>query len=179
MKPCPAFRPVHGRDGRCRSFQALQHNYGHDAGDHVLRLVARACQARVGGTAYRYGQEFALVFPGKARMSASRSEECANRRNQRFTMRRRPSAGQPKNDKERRASGNHDKVSSVWRNGTTDTVARSGLQAATRLLRAKEQDETGSLPDPSFLPMCPAALRGRKALRRSHCSSTELRSRCD
>jgi len=48
-------------------FKRFNDTYGHDAGDHVLRLVAaRLAQAPGGGTAYRYGgEEFALVFPGK------------------------------------------------------------------------------------------------------------------
>jgi diguanylate cyclase (GGDEF)-like protein len=48
-------------------FKRFNDTYGHDAGDHVLRLVAaRLAQATGGGTAYRYGgEEFALVFPGK------------------------------------------------------------------------------------------------------------------
>lgn len=48
-------------------FKRFNDTYGHDAGDHVLRLVAaRLAQATGGGTAYRYGgEEFALVFPGR------------------------------------------------------------------------------------------------------------------
>ncbi len=74
-------------------FKRFNDTYGHDAGDHVLRLVAaRLAQAVGGGTAYRYGgEEFALVFPGKG------TEEClplleelrANVETSRFTMRRR------------------------------------------------------------------------------------------
>jgi diguanylate cyclase (GGDEF)-like protein len=53
-------------------FKRFNDTYGHDAGDHVLRLVAaRLAHAAGGGTAYRYGgEEFALVFPGKG------AEEC-------------------------------------------------------------------------------------------------------
>jgi diguanylate cyclase (GGDEF)-like protein len=74
-------------------FKRFNDTYGHDAGDHVLRLVAaRLAQASGGGTAYRYGgEEFALVFPGKG------TEECLpyleelreTVETSRFTMRRR------------------------------------------------------------------------------------------
>ncbi|HEV2671006.1 MAG TPA: diguanylate cyclase [Gemmatimonadales bacterium] len=74
-------------------FKRFNDTYGHDAGDHVLRLVAaRLAHAPGGGTAYRYGgEEFALVFPGKG------AEECLPHLEElrgivetsRFTMRRR------------------------------------------------------------------------------------------
>jgi len=85
-------------------FKRFNDTYGHDAGDHVLRLVAaRLAQAPGGGTAYRYGgEEFALVFPGKGQ------DECLPHLEElreivetsRFTMRRRfrPRV-KPKNDK--------------------------------------------------------------------------------
>jgi len=85
-------------------FKRFNDTYGHDAGDHVLRLVAaRLAQAPGGGTAYRYGgEEFALVFPGKGQ------DECVPHLEElreivetsRFTMRRRfrPRV-KPKNDK--------------------------------------------------------------------------------
>jgi diguanylate cyclase (GGDEF)-like protein len=74
-------------------FKRFNDTYGHDAGDHVLRLVAaRLAHASGGGTAYRYGgEEFALVFPGKGQ------DECLPHLEElretvetsRFTMRRR------------------------------------------------------------------------------------------
>jgi diguanylate cyclase (GGDEF)-like protein len=88
-------------------FKRFNDTYGHDAGDHVLRLVAaRLAQAPGGGTAYRYGgEEFALVFPGKG------VDECVPHLEElretvetsRFTMRRRfrPRV-KPKMDKGRR-----------------------------------------------------------------------------
>lgn len=49
-------------------FKRFNDQFGHDVGDQVLRMVA-AKLARVegGGRAYRYGgEEFAILFPGKA-----------------------------------------------------------------------------------------------------------------
>ncbi len=48
-------------------FKQFNDTYGHDVGDHVLRMVAAELgQVRRGGRAFRYGgEEFALVFPGK------------------------------------------------------------------------------------------------------------------
>jgi len=89
-------------------FKRFNDTYGHDAGDHVLRLVAaRLAQASGGGTAYRYGgEEFALVFPGKGQ------EECLPHLEElretvetsRFTMRRRfRPRTPPKGDKGRKS----------------------------------------------------------------------------
>src|SRR5256712_868396 len=90
-------------------FKRFNDTYGHDAGDHVLRLVAaRLAQAPGGGTAYRYGgEEFALVFPGKGQ------EECLPHleelsemvETQKFTMRRRirTRVPKPKADKRRKS----------------------------------------------------------------------------
>jgi diguanylate cyclase (GGDEF)-like protein len=127
-------------------FKRFNDTYGHDAGDHVLRLVAaRLAQAPGGGTAYRYGgEEFALVFPGKGQ------EECLPHLEElretvetsRFTMRRRfrPRV-KPKNDKSRKtrqaimitvsigvAERNH-------RNTSPDQVVQAADKA---LYRAKE-----------------------------------------
>lgn len=127
-------------------FKRFNDTYGHDAGDHVLRLVAaRLAQAPGGGTAYRYGgEEFALVFPGKGQ------DECLPHLEElretvetsRFTMRRRfrPRI-KPKNDKGRKsrqaiiitvsigvAERNH-------RHSTPDQVVQAADKA---LYRAKE-----------------------------------------
>ena len=127
-------------------FKRFNDTYGHDAGDHVLRLVAaRLAQAPGGATAYRYGgEEFALVYPGKGQ------DECLPHLEElretietsRFTMRRRfrPRI-KPKADKSRKtrqaititvsigvAERNH-------RNASPDQV----IQAADKALyRAKE-----------------------------------------
>jgi len=88
-------------------FKRFNDTYGHDAGDHVLRLVAaRLAQAPGGGTAYRYGgEEFALVFPGKGQDDCLPHLEELREivETSRFTMRRRfrPRV-KPKNDKGRK-----------------------------------------------------------------------------
>ena len=89
-------------------FKRFNDTYGHDAGDHVLRLVAaRLAQAPGGGTAYRYGgEEFALVFPGKGQDDCVPFLEELREtvETSRFTMRRRfrPRL-KPKNDKSRKS----------------------------------------------------------------------------
>ena len=127
-------------------FKRFNDTYGHDAGDHVLRLVAaRLAQAPGGGTAYRYGgEEFALVFPGKGQ------DECVPHLEElretvetsHFTMRRRfRPRNKPKNDKSRKsrqaititvsigvAERNH-------RNASPDQVVQAADKA---LYRAKE-----------------------------------------
>lgn len=128
-------------------FKRFNDTYGHDAGDHVLRLVAaRLAQATGGGTAYRYGgEEFALVFPGKGQ------DECLPHLEElretvetsRFTMRRRfrPRVAKPRADKGKKsrqaivitvsigvAERNH-------RHATPDQVVQAADKA---LYRAKE-----------------------------------------
>jgi diguanylate cyclase (GGDEF)-like protein len=89
-------------------FKRFNDTYGHDAGDHVLRLVAaRLAQAPGGSTAYRYGgEEFALVFPGKGQDDCLPFLEELREtvETSRFTMRRRfrPRV-KPKNDKGRKS----------------------------------------------------------------------------
>lgn len=48
-------------------FKQFNDSYGHDTGDHVLKMVAgKLSQIRSGGRAFRYGgEEFALVFPNR------------------------------------------------------------------------------------------------------------------
>ena len=127
-------------------FKRFNDTYGHDAGDHVLRLVAaRLAHAPGGATAYRYGgEEFALIFPGKG------AEECVPHLEElretvetsRFTMRRRfrprskPKALKGKKTREAIvitvsigvAEKNH-------RNSTPDQVVQAADKA---LYRAKE-----------------------------------------
>jgi diguanylate cyclase (GGDEF)-like protein len=49
-------------------FKQFNDTHGHDVGDDVLKLVAsRIARGMRGGSAYRYGgEEFCMVFPGKA-----------------------------------------------------------------------------------------------------------------
>jgi len=127
-------------------FKRFNDTYGHDAGDHVLRLVAaRLAQSPGGGTAYRYGgEEFALVFPGKGQ------DECLPHLEElreivetsRFTMRRRfrPRV-KPKNDKGRKTRPGITITVSIGvaernhRNASPDQVVQAADKA---LYRAKE-----------------------------------------
>lgn len=127
-------------------FKRFNDTYGHDAGDHVLRLVAaRLAHAPGGATAYRYGgEEFALIFPGKG------AEECTPHLEElretietsRFTMRRRfrprnkPSA--PKGRKTREAiviTVSIGVAEKSQRHSTPDQVVQAADKA---LYRAKE-----------------------------------------
>ena len=127
-------------------FKRFNDRYGHDAGDHVLRLVAaRLAQAPGGGTAYRYGgEEFALLFPGKG------ADECLPYLEElreavetsRFTMRRRfrprakPSA--PKSRKTREAITITVSIGVAERNHRHATPDQVVLAADKALYRAKE-----------------------------------------
>ena len=127
-------------------FKRFNDRYGHDAGDHVLRLVAaRLAQAPGGGTAYRYGgEEFALLFPGKG------AEECLPHLEElretvetsRFTMRRRfrprskPSA--PKGRKTREAITITVSIGVAERNHRHSNPDQVVQAADKALYRAKE-----------------------------------------
>jgi diguanylate cyclase (GGDEF)-like protein len=127
-------------------FKRFNDTYGHDAGDHVLRLVAaRLARAPGGATAYRYGgEEFALIFPGKgAEESMPYLEELRETiETSRFTMRRRfrprnkPSA--PKGRKTREAiviTVSIGVAEKSQRHSTPDQVVQAADKA---LYRAKE-----------------------------------------
>lgn len=52
-------------------FKAFNDRYGHEVGDQVLKLVASMLRRHFGGRAYRYGgEEFTVLFPGRARRRA-------------------------------------------------------------------------------------------------------------
>ncbi|HLY98322.1 MAG TPA: GGDEF domain-containing protein [Candidatus Angelobacter sp.] len=62
-------------------FKKFNDTYGHESGDHVLRLVAsRLAKVEGGGKAYRYGgEEFAVLFPRKSVDDASVSMDLLRR----------------------------------------------------------------------------------------------------
>ncbi len=59
-------------------FKQFNDTYGHDAGDVVLRSVARLLRRHGGGTAFRYGgEEFCLVYEGRRADGAPQHCEAA------------------------------------------------------------------------------------------------------
>lgn len=62
-------------------FKKFNDRHGHDVGDQVLRMVAtQLARTPGGGRAYRYGgEEFTLLFPGKARDDALPHAEAARK----------------------------------------------------------------------------------------------------
>ncbi len=74
-------------------FKRFNDRYGHDAGDEVLKMIAaRSAQIR-GGRPFRYGgEEFAVVFTGRAVAGADDAMEDFRRRLAKtpFVIRRRP-----------------------------------------------------------------------------------------
>ena len=56
-------------------FKRINDNFGHDTGDQVLRLVAsRLARVSGGGEAFRVGgEEFTILFPGRAAERRNRS----------------------------------------------------------------------------------------------------------
>lgn len=59
-------------------FKSFNDTHGHEAGDIVLRRVARALAAQAGGRAFRYGgEEFCVVYPGRDAKAAAEALEAA------------------------------------------------------------------------------------------------------
>jgi diguanylate cyclase (GGDEF)-like protein len=58
-------------------FKRFNDTYGHETGDHVLKMVAaKLSQVRSGGRAFRYGgEEFALLFPNRSARRVQRELE--------------------------------------------------------------------------------------------------------
>jgi len=83
-------------------FKRFNDRFGHDIGDHVLRMVAvKLEKVGGGGQAYRYGgEEFAVIFPGLSSQEALPYLEALREsiQNTTFTMR---GAGRPKEKPER------------------------------------------------------------------------------
>lgn len=53
-------------------FKKFNDNYGHDAGDDVLRLIGKVMKNFKGGKSFRYGgEEFTVLFPGKSLAEAT------------------------------------------------------------------------------------------------------------
>lgn len=53
-------------------FKKFNDTYGHDAGDDVLRLIAKVMKNFKGGKSFRYGgEEFTVLFPGKSLAEAT------------------------------------------------------------------------------------------------------------
>jgi diguanylate cyclase (GGDEF)-like protein len=130
-------------------FKRVNDAHGHDLGDQVLKLVA-AILERVGGggRAYRYGgEEFTVVFPGKALGDAVPHLEALRREVEAYRMTiRAPDRPRERDGRARKPSDQQAHTLSVTvsigvaerneRNGTTDAV----LQAADKALyRAKNK----------------------------------------
>lgn len=87
-------------------FKQCNDRWGHDVGDHVLRMVAsRLAHVTGGGRAFRYGgEEFAVLFPGLAAADARAHVEELRRAveaspfavRHRPRPRKRPTAGKPR-----------------------------------------------------------------------------------
>jgi GGDEF domain-containing protein len=108
-------------------FKRCNDTYGHDTGDQVLRLVAsRLARVTGGGQAYRCGgEEFAIVFPGKATREILDDLEQlrANIENSSFRLR-----GQDRRQEERGPD----------RRGSGGRNARSRGRAIRKLSRTKD-----------------------------------------
>jgi diguanylate cyclase (GGDEF)-like protein len=110
-------------------FKKFNDTYGHDSGDHALRMVAsKLAHVTGGGRAYRYGgEEFAVVFPGKSLADSMAAMDDLRRmiEHASFVVR----------GKERRNTRGK-----VWRGGETETSVTVSIGVAER---------TEDRPDPA------------------------------
>ncbi len=110
-------------------FKKFNDTYGHDSGDHALRMVAsKLANVSGGGRAYRYGgEEFAIVFPGKSLADSTAAMDELRRviEHASFVVR----------GKERR-----NVRGKVWRGGETETSVTVSIGVAER---------TEDRPDPA------------------------------
>ena len=111
-------------------FKRFNDRYGHEAGDEVLKMIA-ARSARIrGGRPFRYGgEEFAVVFPGRAAGGAEAALEDFRRylAQTPFVIRRRP---RPKT--RRRKGRSSRRRMAAARSGVKVTVSIGLAQAAGR-----------------------------------------------
>lgn len=85
-------------------FKRLNDRYGHDVGDHVLRMIAAHLRRVDGGKAYRYGgEEFTLVFPGHDLDACRASLEALRQAVERYRLHPRDRHTRPKDDESGRA----------------------------------------------------------------------------
>jgi diguanylate cyclase (GGDEF)-like protein len=131
-------------------FKRFNDTYGHDTGDHVLKMVAgKLWQVRSGGRAFRYGgEEFALVFPNRSARRVLRELEALRTR----VAEHRMALRDPQRPTELK-TGRSQRVAGGSRQGVSITVSiglaecndthrtpEQVLQAADRALyRAKEK----------------------------------------
>ena len=127
-------------------FKRFNDAHGHDVGDQLLRMVgARLAMVGGGGRAYRYGgEEFALLFPGKAVAAALPYLEDVRRAIQAasFTLRSpdrpatRPESPKPAPDRRRIAVTVSIGVAGTEGHGTTpNEVVRAADEALYRAKR--------------------------------------------
>ncbi len=125
-------------------FKQFNDRWGHEAGDQVLRMIARElARVEAGGRVFRYGgEEFAVLFPGlSASKAVAHLEAVRAAIEQRgFAVR---SAGRPHRPPRRRTTGNGTRVTVTVSAGLaspdpTRTSPDAVLRAADRALyRAK------------------------------------------
>jgi diguanylate cyclase (GGDEF)-like protein len=131
-------------------FKRFNDTYGHETGDHVLKMVAgKLWQVRGGGRAFRYGgEEFALVFPNRSARRVLRELEALRTRvaEHRMALRDPQRPVEAKAGRRQRGAGGLKQGVSVTVSiglaeaNNTQRTPEEVLQAADRALyRAKEK----------------------------------------